>query len=176
MKKLMMVLLLFAEPLLAGAERRVEIEEVTLRASKQRVVVTLRQKPEGKFEVDVEFYGKKTTVRSEDLPEVKTVYPDTAKIVTHTPTGGELDPEWLRDRGFILSFDYGKVQEHGSDKDYVLVNSRCRIHFDSKGEFTAAELLVPTGNLENKWKCFEKFKGQAPTDSGTTDGVKAPVL
>jgi hypothetical protein len=103
------------------------------------------------------------------------ISPESARIVTHTPTS-TLEADWLRDRGFILSFDYGELQYHGSDENSVLVSSKCRLHFGNNGQFYMAEFLVPAGDFKNEWELFEKVKSKKATKNGTAKGVKAPML
>jgi hypothetical protein len=90
------------------------------------------------------------------------------------PHGGPLPEGYMAKAGFILSFDYGGVYEHGVDKPdkTVGVFSRAQLHFDNG--LTELKRAVPQGDFKNKWDFYSKKPGKAEIENGSEESIDCP--
>ena len=127
------------------------------------------------FSITVKIEEKNIAIPVEELTGITDARASGIHFVTGAPNGGPLPDDWLKNHGFIVSFDYGDDQWHQKDgeKDETMVFSRCHLYFSGDGKYLHLEKFVPLGN--NKWQLLEKEIGEQDFDKGIADSIECPA-
>jgi hypothetical protein len=164
----------FAGPACGSGPLTIRADEIVLKIKRMNLEVTLTRKEDRSVAVKVIRDGVEVRVPDAELAAIKKPDLESARIIVNVPHGGDL-PEGFMDRaGFIISFDYEGVSEHGADKPdkSVGVFCRARLHF-WKG-LTELERAVPQGNFKNKWDFYSKKPGEPEIENGSEESITCP--
>lgn len=132
-------------------ERRIPLDETTIKANKFGAEATLSMKEDGILKLTILMNGKPVVIPERALAPIKEAWVGTAMFSTETPTGVPVS-EWKLKGGMILSFSYGNKITHGMPKNPAEVRAGCRIKISAEGNYESIETAVPEGDYSNRWK------------------------
>lgn len=152
MKILILSSLLLAGMAVAGDhdERRVPLDEVTIKAKEYGADATLSLEKNGSLILKMQMNGKPVVVPDRCLARLKDVRIGSAAFSTETPTGVPVEENKLKG-GIILSFYYGPWIEWPKSSG---MRAACRIKFSADGSFDQIETATPLEERRGEWRIF----------------------
>lgn len=154
-------------------ERRVPLDEVTIKAKKYGAEATLSVKEDGGLGLTILMNGKQVVIPERALASIKDAWVGTALFSTETPTGVPLT-EWKLKGGIILSFSFGD-RLYGHHKDGTMYRAGCRIRISADGNYESIETAVPQGDYINKWTAWVQSKDGATIRREIVESVACPL-
>lgn len=155
----------------ADHEKRIPLDDVTIKASNYGVEAALSSKEDGSLGLRIVVGGKPVVIPEWALAGLKDVAVGSALFSTETPTGVPVT-EWRLKGGLILSFQYGKrVLRPKDSNDY---RAGCRIRISPDGNFERIETAIPDENSLN-WNLLVRSKDGAVAHNEIVESVQCPM-
>lgn len=155
-------------------ERRVPLDEVTIKSTKYGAEATLSVKEDGSLRLMVLMNGKPVVIPESALAPLKNVSVGTAAFSTETPTGVPVS-EWKLKGGIILSFGYGDKITHGMPKNPKDIRAGCRIKISAEGNYERIETAFPQGQYSNRWRVLVQSKDGMDISREMVESVECPI-
>lgn len=156
-------------------ERRVPLDETTIKSNKYGAEAKLAVKEDGRLGLTILINGKPVVIPERALAPIKNVSVGTATFSTETPTGVPVS-EWKLKGGIILSFYYGDKVTQGfrkNSKEGIL--SACRIKISAEGSYERIETAVPQGEDSFRWKVLVQSKDGMDIRRETLESEWCPI-
>mgnify|MGYP007055105388 FL=1 len=156
-------------------ERRVPLDETTIKSNKYGADATLSLKGDGGLMLKIQMNGKPVVIPENLLAPIRNADFGTVAFSTETPTGVPVS-EWKLKGGLILSFYFGDKVTQGSRKGRQEgVVSACRIKISADGNLDRIETAVPQGNDSFNWRVIFRSKGAAILRCETVESHSCPL-
>ena len=156
-------------------ERRVPLDEATIKSNKYGAEATLAIKEDGSLRLTILLNGKTIVIPERALAVIKDADLASAAFSTETPTGLPVS-EWKLKGGIILSFYYGDKVTQGFGKvrrEGTL--SACRIKISADGNYERIETAVPQGNDKFGWRILVQSKDGKDMRRETVESEYCPI-
>ncbi|MEO5916170.1 MAG: hypothetical protein ABIS50_18175 [Luteolibacter sp.] len=156
-------------------ERRVPLDEVTIKSNEYGADATLSLKEDSSLRLAILMNGKPVVIPESALVPIKDASVGTAAFSTETPTGVPVS-EWKLKGGIILSFYYGDRVTQGFGKmrqEGIL--SGCRIMISADGNYERIETAVPQGEDSFRWRVLVQSKDGKDIRRETVESQKCPI-
>jgi hypothetical protein len=156
-------------------ERRIPLDETTLKSNKYGVEALLTLKDNENLGLTILMNGKAVVIPEKALGQIKKADIGTAAFSTETPTGVPLT-DWKLKGGIILSFYYGDKVTQGYGKirqEGVL--SACRIKISADGNYEQIETAIPQGNDAFRWRVLAQSKDGMDIRRETVESHNCPI-
>ncbi len=156
-------------------ERRVPLDEVTIKSNKYGAEAKLTLKEDGSLRLVVTMNGKPVVIPDLAIAPIKDADLASAAFSTETPTGVPV-AEWKLKGGIILSCYFGDKVTQGFRKNRREgVLSACRIKISADGKYERIETAVPLGEESFRWRILVQSKDGQDIRRETVDSYDCPI-